>query len=62
MPAHQYFNPFTDRLSRDIRNDLSNALLRCLQNGSTELAEMVAIRYLDQCLAEVYIRYLKIRV
>ena len=62
MPDHQYFNPFTDRLSRDIRNDLSNALLRCLQNGSTELAEMVAIRYLDQCLAEVYIRYINERI
>jgi uncharacterized protein len=58
MTDNQYFNPFTDRLSRDIRNDLSSALLQCLQDGSTESAETVAVRYLDQRLAEVYIRYI----
>jgi len=62
MTDNQYFNPFTDRLSRDIRNDLSSALLQCLQNGSTESAETVAIRYLDQGLAEVYIRYINERL
>ncbi len=62
MTDNQYFNPFTDRLSRDIRNDLSSALLQCLQNGSTESAETVATRYLDQRLAEVYIRYINERL
>lgn len=62
MTDDPQFNPFTDRLSRDIRNDLSSALLQCLQLGSTEPAETVAARYLAQGPPEVYRCYIEDRL
>ncbi|MDR2551159.1 MAG: DUF309 domain-containing protein [Desulfobulbus sp.] len=40
------FDPFRDRLSRDIRNDLSAAMMRCLTEQSLEPARVVADRFL----------------
>lgn len=40
------FDPFRDRLSRDIRNALSASLPDCLQLGSLEPAHQIAERYL----------------
>ncbi|WP_310600057.1 DUF309 domain-containing protein [Desulfobulbus sp.] len=41
------FDPFRDRLSRDIRNDLSAAMMRCLAAQSLEPARRVADRFLS---------------
>ena len=40
------FDPFRDRLSRDIRNDLSATLLVCLRSQSLAPAQEVANRFL----------------
>ena len=40
------FDPFQDRLSRDIRNDLSASLLACIEERSTGAARVVAERFL----------------
>nr|WP_320010816.1 DUF309 domain-containing protein [uncultured Desulfobulbus sp.] len=42
----QSFDPFTDRLSRDIRNHLSEAIIPCLRKMSLEPAREVADRFL----------------
>ena len=53
------FDPFCDRLSRDIRNELSRSLLLCLRENNLTEAEKVAERYLagpvDPC-HRIYIR------
>ena len=55
---NQDFDPFRDRLSRDIRNDLSESLLTCLRQQRLTAAQKVAARYLagnpDWCY-EAYI-------
>ncbi len=57
----QIFNPFEDRLSRDIRNELSEALALAVETGDGHaLAETVA-RYRQQPLAECYRKYLEDR-
>lgn len=43
----QPFDPFRDRLSRDIRNDLSESLMVCLQVRQLQPAQAVASRYLS---------------
>ena len=52
---NQGFDPFRDRLSRDIRNDLSASLLACLRQKQLVPAQEVANRYLpgnpDSCYA-----------
>ncbi|MGI6656756.1 MAG: DUF309 domain-containing protein [Desulfobulbus sp.] len=40
------FDPFQDRLSRDIRNQLSRALLPCMRSGTVEPAQEVARNFL----------------
>lgn len=40
------FDPFRDRLSRDIRNELSASLLRCLSAQSLAPARQIADRFL----------------
>lgn len=62
MPAPPSFNPFYDRLSRDIRNDLSSALLTCLQKGSMQLAEETANRFLAEKPDDVYRSYIEDRL
>ena len=52
------FDPFEDRLSRDIRNDLSEAFAEALNKGSMDPASIVAERYLAQGLAPVYQEYI----
>jgi uncharacterized protein len=42
---HSPFDPFRDRLSRDIRNDLSESLLACLREHRLDPAREVAERF-----------------
>lgn len=57
----QNFNPFEDRFSRDLRNDLSEGLAAAVENGdNTKLIETVAY-YQDLHLAGCYREYLEDR-
>ena len=44
-PDLRCFNPFTDRLSRDLRNDLSQSLLEALTTGSSAPLLRVDAKY-----------------
>ena len=61
MPK-QIFHPFTDRLSRDIRNDLSESLVAVLQKKTMEPAQQVADNYLGDNLAPCYSQYIESRL
>ena len=56
------FNPFEDRLSRDIRNDLSETVLELIESGSTTAAEEVAARYRRKHPAGHYLDYIDQRL
>ena len=56
------FQPFTDRLSRDIRNELSSACAACLRQGEIGPAQRTAEPYLAAGLAECYIAYINDRL
>lgn len=56
------FDPFTDRLSRDIRNDLSESLTEVLSSRSLEPALMVAERYRRNHPAPLYHDYINKRL
>lgn len=57
----QNFNPFEDRLSRDLRNDLSEGLAVAVERGDkTKLIETVG-HYQNLLLDECYIEYLEDR-
>ena len=56
------FNPFEDRLSRDIRNDLSETVIEVLASGSIAKAEKVAEGYRRQDLADIYEKYIADRL
>jgi len=56
------FDPFQDRLSRDIRNDLSGALVRALDSFDAGPAEEVAVRYLSTEIAPCYREYIEDRL
>ncbi|MBT8362771.1 MAG: DUF309 domain-containing protein [Deltaproteobacteria bacterium] len=58
----QQFNPFEDRQSRNIRNDLSESLLEVLETHSTIPAQRVAEKYLKEKLSPVYSAYIKDRL
>ena len=60
--ADQLFDPFNDRLSRDIRNDLSESLLTCLRERRLHPARAVADRYLADHPAPVYAAYIQDRL
>lgn len=62
MKKQPHFNPFTDRLSRDIRNELSSALAISLQSGSEKAVLAVAQRYLATDPAEIYVVYINERL
>jgi len=62
MPEQRQFNPFTDRLSRDIRNGLSTALLRSIRQGTVEPAEECALRFLAATPERVYVEYIENRL
>jgi len=56
------FEPFQDRLSRDIRNELSAALPLALARNDLTPVRDVAGRYLQQGLAAPYIAYIEARL
>ena len=45
------FNPFEDRLSRDIRNDLSETIIGTIENRSLAEAEKIAASITGNTLA-----------
>lgn len=56
------FDPFRDRLSRDIRNDLSASLLNCLRKGTLAPARQAAERYLAAQPGPEHIAYIHDRL
>lgn len=56
------FEPFQDRLSRDIRNELSASLPLALAQQDLAPVRAVAARYLQQDLAPPYIAYIEARL
>ncbi|MGI9569125.1 MAG: DUF309 domain-containing protein [Desulfobulbia bacterium] len=58
----QVFNPFEDRLSRDIRNDLSESILKVLSQRSISPALEVAESYYSRGIASIYREYIDIRL
>ena len=56
------FEPFQDRLSRDIRNELSAALPQALAQNDLAPVRTVAERYLQQGVAAPYVAYIKARL
>ena len=56
------FEPFQDRLSRDIRNQLSAALPQALAQMELTPVRGVAARYLQQELAAPYVAYIEARL
>jgi hypothetical protein len=56
------FEPFQDRLSRDIRNALSASLLLALAQNDLAPVRSVAQSYLQQSLAAPYVDYIKARL
>ena len=59
---NQVFDPFRDRLSRDIRNDLSESLMHCLREQRLDPAREVANRYLAANLASCHRVYIDERL
>ncbi|MCP4343147.1 MAG: DUF309 domain-containing protein [Desulfobulbaceae bacterium] len=57
----QLFNPFEDRLSRDIRNDLSEGLAEAVETGSSDKLTKIVKNYRQQPLADYYRDYLEDR-
>jgi hypothetical protein len=62
MKASPQFDPFNDRLSRDIRNDLSSSLVKCLETGDIAPAEQVAAKHRSSQPDEIYLNYISERV
>jgi uncharacterized protein len=58
----QRFNPFNDRLCRDIRNDLSASLPTVLESRSLEAAQAIAATYLQANPAANYRDYIDRRL
>jgi len=56
------FEPFQDRLSRDIRNELSRAFGAGVEQGSFAPVQVVADRYLTQDLEACYREYIENRL
>jgi hypothetical protein len=56
------FEPFQDRLSRDIRNDLSTALIEAVASLDPEPVRRTAAQYLEQAAGECYREYIKERL
>jgi uncharacterized protein len=55
------FNPFEDRLSRDIRNELSEGFAVAVETGSADKLENTIKKYRQQSLADCYRTYLECR-
>lgn len=60
--GEQIFQPFTDRLSRDIRNDLSESFVSVLQQKSMGPAQKIAEKYFSKHLSTCYTRYIESRL
>ena len=56
------FQPFTDRLSRDIRNDLSESFIDVLEQNSINPAVNIAQSYFQKDLAPCYRDYIEKRL
>ena len=56
------FNPFEDRLSRDVRNDLSETIIEVLESQSLTAAETVADGYRHRNLDAPHIDYIDDRL
>lgn len=56
------FEPFMDRLSRDIRNDLSATMTTVLKQHDIEAAQQVADQYLVQDIDRCYREYINDRL
>ena len=56
------FNPFTDRLSRDIRNELSVSLPKAIEIRSLEPVQIVADRFLADPLPDTHLHYIDRRL
>lgn len=52
------FDPFADRLARDIRNELSTAFVRGLDTNRNDFYKVVAERYLAKNLPAVHYNYI----
>lgn len=59
--TEQLFNPFEDRLSRDLRNELSEGLAVAVETGRTEKLTDIIKKYRRQPLADCYRTYLEDR-
>lgn len=55
------FNPFEDRLSRDIRNELSNGLAEAVETGNSDKLTTIVAKLRGQHLADHYQDYLEDR-
>ena len=56
------FNPFEDRLSRDIRNSLSVSIIEVIKSRSLSPAERTAEKYSVKDLAPIYRDYIQTRL
>lgn len=61
-PSQPAFDPFQDRLCRDIRNDLSAGLLAMLHDAESRLAETMAAKYRAMAIAPWMRDYLEERL
>ncbi len=59
--TEQPFNPFEDRQSRDIRNDLSEGLAEAIETGRLDKLHQIVGYYRQQRLADYYHNYLEDR-
>ncbi len=60
--TNQVFQPFTDRLSRDIRNELSRSLVSVLNEKTIEPACKIAHNYQKDNVADCYNQYIEERL
>ena len=58
---NQIFNPFEDRLSRDIRNELSEGLAIAIETGNADKLTRIVAEFRRQPLAACYRDYLEDR-
>ncbi len=58
----QQFDPFNNRLARDIRNGLSHALIKGLDQSNPNLVHEVGAGFLNRNLAPGYAEYIQTRL
>ena len=59
--TNHFFNPFEDRLSRDIRNNLSEGLAKAVETGNYDKLTKIVENFRQQPLADYYRDYLEDR-